>query len=45
VRRFGTLARYVHEQGLADRVIDPAEMFHPSVLGDPATDSWRDAVD
>jgi 4,5-dihydroxyphthalate decarboxylase len=26
------MARYAHEQGLADRVIDPAEMFHPSVL-------------
>jgi 4,5-dihydroxyphthalate decarboxylase len=39
------MARYAHEQGLADRVIDPAEMFHPSVLGDPATDPWRDEVD
>lgn len=34
------MARYAHEQGLADRVIDPAEMFHPSVLGAEA-DSWR----
>jgi 4,5-dihydroxyphthalate decarboxylase len=28
------MARYAHEQGLASRVIDPAEMFHPSVLKD-----------
>lgn len=26
------MARYAHEQGLAGRIIDPAEMFHPSVL-------------
>jgi 4,5-dihydroxyphthalate decarboxylase len=26
------MARYAHEQGLADRIIDPAEMFHPSVV-------------
>lgn len=37
------MARYAHEQGLAERVIDPAEMFHPSVLGDE-TDPWRDPV-
>lgn len=29
-----TMARYAHEQGLADRVVDPAEMFHPSVLSE-----------
>jgi len=38
------MARYAHEQGLADRVIDPAELFHPSVLGADA-DPWRDPVD
>jgi 4,5-dihydroxyphthalate decarboxylase len=38
------MARYAHEQGLADRVIDPAEMFHPSVLG-KETDPWRDPVE
>lgn len=26
------MARYAFEQGLAERIIDPAEMFHPSVL-------------
>ena len=26
------MARYAHEQGLTTRTIDPAEMFHPSVL-------------
>lgn len=29
-----TMARYAHEQGLAERVIDPAMMFHPSVLSE-----------
>jgi hypothetical protein len=43
--RFGTPARYAHAQALAGRVVEPAEMFHPSVLGDLATDPWRDAVD
>jgi hypothetical protein len=38
------MARYAHEQGLADRVIAPAEMFHPSVLGDEG-DPWRDPVE
>ena len=38
------MARYAHEQGLANRVIDPAEMFHPSVLGDDR-DPWRDPVE
>lgn len=38
------MARYAHEQGLAERVIDPAELFHPSVLGADA-DPWRDPVD
>ncbi len=28
------MARYAHEQGLADRIVDPAELFHPSVLGE-----------
>jgi 4,5-dihydroxyphthalate decarboxylase len=33
-RELEAMARYAHEQGLAGRVIDPAEMFHPSVLDD-----------
>jgi 4,5-dihydroxyphthalate decarboxylase len=37
------MARFALEQGLADRVIDRAEMFHPSVLG-AETDPWRDPV-
>jgi 4,5-dihydroxyphthalate decarboxylase len=26
------MARYAHEQGLANRVVDPTELFHPAVL-------------
>jgi 4,5-dihydroxyphthalate decarboxylase len=33
-RELEAMARYAHEQGLVGMVIDPAEMFHPSVLAD-----------
>ncbi len=33
-RELEAMARYAHEQGLADRTINPAEMFHPSVLAE-----------
>jgi 4,5-dihydroxyphthalate decarboxylase len=29
------MTRYAHEDGLADRVVDPAELFHPSTLDAP----------
>ena len=29
------MTRYAHEDGLAARVVDPAELFHPSTLGAP----------
>jgi hypothetical protein len=28
------IAGYVHEQGLAGRIVDPAEPFHPLVFGE-----------
>jgi 4,5-dihydroxyphthalate decarboxylase len=31
-RELSAMARYAHEQGLAERIIDPAEMFDRSVL-------------
>jgi 4,5-dihydroxyphthalate decarboxylase len=27
------MARYAHQDGLAARAVDPAELFHPSTLG------------
>lgn len=34
LKELTTMARYAHEQGLAGRIVDPAELFHPSVLSE-----------